>query len=45
LERATGTTIALIDRIRMLDNDMIRMDQKINTILELRDIEKEKRDD
>jgi len=28
-----------------LDNDMIRMDQKINTILELRDIEKEKKDD
>ena len=39
------TLIGLIDRIRMLDNDMIRMDQKINTILELRDIEKEKRDD
>jgi hypothetical protein len=35
----------LIDRIRMLDNDMIRMDQKINTILELRDIEKEKKDE
>jgi hypothetical protein len=29
----------------MLDNDMIRMDQKINTILELRDIEKEKKDE
>jgi len=25
----------LIDRIRMLDNDMIRLDQKINTIIEL----------
>ena len=45
LEKATITTIALIDRIRMLDNDMIRMDQKINTILELRDIEKEKKDE
>ena len=45
LEKTTITTIALIDRIRMLDNDMIRMDQKINTILELRDIEKEKKDD
>ena len=45
LDKATGTTIALIDRIRMLDNDMIRMDQKINTILELRDIEKEKKSD
>jgi hypothetical protein len=29
----------------MLDNDMIRMDQKINTILELRDIEKEKKNE
>ena len=37
--------IKLLDRIRMLDNDMIRMDQKINTILELRDIEKEKKDE
>ena len=45
LEKTTITTIALIDRIRMLDNDMIRMDQKINTILELRDIEKEKKGD
>mgnify|MGYP006997617974 FL=1 len=45
LEKTTITTIALIDRIRMLDNDMIRMDQKINTILELRDIEKEKKSD
>ncbi len=43
LEKTTITTIALIDRIRMLDNDMIRMDQKINTILELRDIEEEKK--
>lgn len=45
IESTTMTTIALIDRIRMLDNDMIRMDQKINTILELRDIEKEKKDE
>ena len=45
LEKVTMTTIALIDRIRMLDNDMIRMDQKINTILEIRDIEKEKKDE
>ena len=44
LEKTTITTIALIDRIRMLDNDMIRMDQKINTILELRDIKHEKED-
>jgi hypothetical protein len=36
LDKATMTVIKLIDRVRMLDNDMIRMDQKINTILELR---------
>jgi hypothetical protein len=34
------TLIALIDRIRMLDNDMIRLDQKINTIIELKKQEK-----
>ena len=41
LDKTTMTTIELIDRIRMLDNDMIRMDQKINTILELREIKQE----
>ena len=35
LGKATGTLIGLIDRIRMLDNDMIRLDQKINTIIEI----------
>ena len=28
--------IALIDRIRMLDNDLIRLQQKVNTVLHLR---------
>ena len=32
LGKATGTLIGLIDRVRMLDNDMIRLDQKINEI-------------
>ena len=40
LEKAKITLIGLIDRIRMLDNDMIRLDQKINTILELQEKEK-----
>ena len=31
---ANGTLIALIDRIRMLDNDLIRLNQKLNLILE-----------
>lgn len=29
--------VALIDRIRMLDNDMIRLQQKVNVILQLRE--------
>ena len=34
--QANGTLIALIDRIRMLDNDLIRLNQKVETVLELR---------
>ena len=37
LGEASSTLIALIDRIRMLDNDMIRLDQKIHTIIEIQD--------
>jgi len=35
LSEAKTTIIALIDRIRMLDNDMIRMEQKLNTSIEM----------
>ena len=45
LFQAKTTLIALIDRVRMLDNDMIRLDQKINTIIELKEQEKEKEKD
>ena len=31
---ANKTLIGLIDRIRMLDNDMIRLTQKLNMVLE-----------
>lgn len=34
--KANDTLIALIDRIRMLDNDLIRLNQKIETVMELR---------
>ena len=34
--------IALIDRVRMLDNDIIRLRSKVNTVLELREKEKKK---
>jgi hypothetical protein len=36
LGEANATLIALIDRIRMLDNDLIRLNQKVNTVLHLR---------
>lgn len=35
LSNAKKTMIELIDRIRMLDNDLIRLEQKINTSIEV----------
>ena len=44
LDESTGTLIGLIDRIRMLDNDMIRLNTKIQMIHQeqerLRELEK-----
>lgn len=34
------TLVGLIDRIRMLDNDIIRLQQKLDTAIELRDVAK-----
>jgi len=31
------TLIDLIDRVRMLDNDIIRLQQKLDTVIELRE--------
>lgn len=44
LDEAKTVLIGLIDRIRMLDNDLIRLNQKVNTVLHLRGktIEKER---
>ena len=42
LDKAQYTTILLIDRIRMLDNDLIRLRSKLDTILAMR--ENEERD-
>jgi hypothetical protein len=44
VEEATSTLSALIDRIRLLDNDLIRLNQKVDTVLQLRGerIEKER---
>ena len=36
------TLIKLIDQIRMLDNDMIRLQQKVNTVLQMKENEKKK---
>tara|TARA_R110000824_G_scaffold372307_1_gene562431 strand:- start:210 stop:473 length:264 start_codon:yes stop_codon:yes gene_type:complete len=38
--------VALIDRIRMLDNDLIRLDQKLNIFIEMdEEFDKRKRRD
>lgn len=42
LSEANSVLIALIDRIRMLDNDLIRLNQKLNVVLQLREDKDEK---
>ena len=37
LSDASKTLIGLIDRVRMLDNDMIRLTQKLNMVLEFKE--------
>ena len=41
LKDANTVLIALIDRIRMLDNDLIRLNQKVNIVLMLREMERD----
>jgi hypothetical protein len=36
LSKCKKDTLRLIDRVRMLDNDLIRLDEKVQTVLELR---------
>ncbi len=43
LGEASTTLIGLIDRIRMLDNDIIRLQQKLDTVIELRENDKKKK--
>jgi hypothetical protein len=43
LNEANAVLIALIDRIRMLDNDLIRLNQKVNIVLMLRELDNENR--
>lgn len=39
LVETNAVLIALIDRVRMLDNDIIRLQQKLDTVIELRENE------
>ena len=41
LAEANITLIALIDRVRMLDNDIIRLQQKLDTVIEIREVSKD----
>jgi hypothetical protein len=43
LGEMNAVLIGLIDRIRMLDNDLIRLRSKLNTILTLRENQKKKK--
>lgn len=43
LEDAQQTLIALIDRVRMLDNDIIRLQQKLDTAIEVKGLEDDKK--
>jgi len=42
LSQANTALIGLLDRIRMLDNDLIRLSSKLNTVLEMQENEKNK---
>ena len=42
LGEMSAVLIGLIDRIRMLDNDLIRLRSKLNTILTMRENQKKK---
>ena len=45
LSEASSVLVGLIDRIRMLDNDLIRLRSKLDTILTLQEEEKKKNKD
>ena len=42
LDKAQMTVVMLIDRIRMLDNDLIRLRSKLKTVLEMRENDRTK---
>ena len=42
IEEMKFTILSLIDQIRMLDNDMIRLQKKLDTVLQMKENEKKK---
>ena len=40
LGKAFGVLVELIDRVRMLDNDLIRLEQKLSVFVEMREEQK-----
>jgi uncharacterized membrane protein len=42
IEEMKMTILSLIDQIRMLDNDMIRLQKKLDTVLQLKENEKKR---
>ena len=45
VEKMHMQLIKLIDQVRMLDQDMIRLPQKVDVILEMREKEKKRKDE
>ena len=43
MSETSKTLIALVDRIRMLDNDLIRLNTKLNVILEYQEQQEKKK--
>ena len=42
IEKSKFTLVQLIDQIRMLDQDMIRLQKKLDTVLEMKENERKK---
>ena len=42
IEKSKITLIQLIDQVRMLDQDMIRLQKKLDTVLEIKENERKK---
>lgn len=45
ISETSGILIALIDRVRMLDNDLIRLQQKVSVTLQIKEHEQQAADE